>query len=207
LSDVGVALLALHFQNDVLHADGKIRVGIDDDTRRADLIDNARRLLADARKLGWLIVHVRVAFRPDYADLPRNMPIFARVAEIGAVQDGSWGAEFFDVLAPLFNGKEFVVTHKSISAFRGTHLDILLRQCRIGQVVAAGVATHSVVEGTVRDAAEHGYHVTVMADACTAASRTAHDAALASMALMADVTTFGSGAWRVLTHPTQEGLA
>lgn len=95
MSDVGGALLALHFQNDVLHADGKIRVGIDDDSRRADLIDNARRLLADARKLGWLIVHVRVAFRPDYADLPRNMPIFARVAEIGAVQDGSLGGGVF----------------------------------------------------------------------------------------------------------------
>jgi len=206
LNESSVALLALHFQNDVLHVDGKIRVGIDDEAHRAKLIDHARRLLADARNLGWLIVHVRVAFRPDYADLPRNMPIFGRVADIGAVQDGSWGADFFDTLAPLSSDREFVVTHKSISAFRGTHLDSLLRQHRIARVVAAGVATHSVVESTVRDAAEHGYDVSVVADACTAASRTAHDAALASMALMADVTTFGSDAWRVLTqpiHPTQ----
>ncbi|WP_234942738.1 isochorismatase family protein [Cupriavidus necator] len=185
-------MLALHYQNDVLHADGRIRVGIDDDASRAALVDSAARLLAAARRSQWPIMHVRIAFRPDYGDLPRNIPIFRRTEAIGAVKDGEWGAEFYAPLSPLLpldSPREFVLKHTSISAFRGTQLDQLLRQHGVGRVVVAGVATHSVVEGTVREAAELGYEVVVVADACAAAQRATHEASLASMALMAEVTT------------------
>jgi len=192
LKKTATALLALHYQNDVLHADGRIRVGIDDDANRTALVDSAARLLAAARRSQWPIIHVRIAFRPDYGDLLRNIPIFRRTEAIGAVKDGEWGAEFYPPLSPLDSPREFVLKHTSISAFRGTPLDQLLRQHGVGRVVVAGVATHSVVEGTVREAAELGYEVLVVADACAAAQRATHEAALASMALMAEVTTLGA---------------
>lgn len=182
-------LLALHYQNDVIHPDGLIRVGIDNDQRRTAVIDAATRLLAFARAQAWRIVHVRVAFRADYADLPRNMPIMASVEKLGAVRDGSWGAEFHEALAPLQNADEFVLKHTSISAFRGTPLAGLLQQFKAQHVHVAGVATHSVVESTVRDAADSGLEVTVVADACTAAQPATHEAAIRSMALMARITT------------------
>lgn len=189
MTQVPTALLALHYQNEVLHPDGLIRVGIADDEVRTALIERASALLAEARRRDWLIVHVRIAFRPDYADMPRNMPILYRAEALGAVKDGEWGAEFYPSLAPLNSRREFALKHTSISAFRGTALDQLLRSHGIVRVMAAGVATHSVVEGTVREAAESGYEVTVVADACAAAARATHEAALASMALMAQVTT------------------
>lgn len=183
-------VLALHYQNDVLHPDGRIRVGLSaDDPARTTVMDAAGRLLAGARAQGWPIIHVRVAYRPDYADLVQNAPILRAVAASGAVREGTWGAQFHDALCPLDNATEFVVTHNRINAFYGTPLDTLLRQLDARQLLVAGVATHSVVESTVRHAVDCGFEVTVLADACTAANPTTHLAALDSMRLIATIST------------------
>lgn len=186
-------VLALHYQNDVLHPDGRIRVGLAaDDPARQAVLDAAIRLQQGARARGWPIIHVRVAYRPDYADLVQNAPILRAVAASGAVQEGTWGAQFHDALQPLEGPDEFVVTHTRINAFYGTPLDTLLRQLETRQLLIAGVATHSVVESTVRHAVDCGFEVTVLADACAAASPATHLAALDSMRLIATVTDVAS---------------
>lgn len=182
------AVLALHYQNEVLHPDGKIRVGVNDEKVRESVIEGARRLLAFARKKQLPLLHVRIAFRPDYADCPRNTPIFQKTIELGAVKDGEWGAEFMKPLQPLENEHEFVVTHQRISSFAGTSLDNILRMLDVQHLIVGGVATHSVVEHTVRDATDRGYTVTIAADACAAGSSELHDAALRSLALVAKVS-------------------
>lgn len=185
-----LAVLALHYQNEVLHPDGRIRVGLAaNDPARDRVIEAARRLLAGARTLALPIVHVRIAFRPDYADCPRNTPIFRKTVELGAVKEGEWGSAFLDTLQPLTtSAREFVVTHTRISAFAGTSLEQTLRMLDVQRLIVAGVATHSVVENTVRDAADRGYEVTVASDACAAASASVHEGALNSMSLIATIT-------------------
>lgn len=181
-------VIALHYQNDVLHTDGKIRVGLSaDEPARTELLDAAGRLLAGARARNWPIMHVRVAFRPDYADLLQNAPILRNVAAIGAVQEGSWGAQFFTELAPLETPREFVVTHQRINGFYGSLLETLVRQFNPSRLLIAGVATHSVVESTVRHAVDCGFEVTVLADACASADSSVHAASLNSMALIASI--------------------
>jgi nicotinamidase-related amidase len=184
-------LLALHYQNDVLHPDGKIRVGLDAASpQRAQLIDAAAALLGGARAQRWPIVHVRIAFRPDGADIIRNCSLFRAVAASGAVREGDWGAEFFDALAPqAASPLERVVKHTRVNAFYGAPLDEALRSFDAARLVIAGVATHSVVESTVRHAADAGYDVWVAADACAAADPAVHAASLASMRLIATVAT------------------
>ena len=185
-----IALLALHWQNDVFHPNGKIRVGMaQDDPVRGQLIANCADLLQAARDRGWYVVQVRIAFRPDYADMPMNMPIFQRTAALGACRDGEWGAEFYEPLAPAESPREFTLTHNRISGFYGTGLEPLLRHLGVQRLLVSGVATHSVVESTVRDAADRGWNVTVVQDACTAADAQAHKAALNSMSLMAHLLT------------------
>lgn len=182
-------LIALHYQNDVLHPDGRIRVGLAaDDPARAALIKQAMVLQQGARERGWPIIHVRVAYRPDYADLVQNAPILRAVAASGAVQEGTWGAQFHDDLQPQPGPLEFVVTHTRINAFYGTPLETLLRQLEARQLLIAGVATHSVVESTVRDAVDRGFDVTVLSDACAAAQPAIHLASLDSMRLIATIS-------------------
>lgn len=181
------AVLALHYQNDVLHPEGRIRVGLDADGKaRRRLLEGASALLTGARAAGLPIVHVRIAFRPDYADLLANCDIFRNVAAIGAVAEGQWGSAFYEGLQPLSGSRrEFVVKHTRISAFYGTPLEETLRVLGARRLVVAGVATHSVVEGTVRHAADIGFDVMVAQDACASADPAVHEASLASMRLVA----------------------
>jgi len=185
----GTALVALHYQNEVLHPEGRIRVGLAADSPvRTSVIAAAEALLAGARARDWTIVHVRIAFRADYADLMANAPIFRNVRAAQAVIEGSWGAEFFPALMPdTTRASEFVVKHQRINAFYGSPLEELLRNAGARQLVVAGVATHSVVESTVRHAVDVGFEVTVAADACASAQPAEHEASLHSMELIARV--------------------
>ena len=92
-----------------------------------------------------------------------------------------------------------MVTHTRISAFAGTSLQNLLTMLRATRLLIGGVATHSVVEGTARDAADRGFEVWVAADACAAAGTSVHEAALQSMSLIASVTS-AQEAFQALEH-------
>lgn len=181
-------LLALHYQNEVLHAAGRIKVGVGGhDGGREALKANAARLLAAARGAGVPVVSVRIAFRPDHADVVQNAPIFRNVAKSGAMAEGSWGAEFHEGLGPLPG--EFVVKHSRVSAFHGSQLEEVLRVLGAKHLIVAGIATTSVVITTVAAAADMGYAVKVAADACSAADPALHRAALELMRLVAEVAT------------------
>lgn len=180
-------LLALHYQNDVMHPAGRIRLGTDDETRRARLIDAAHALLSRARAAALPIIHVRIAFPPGYRGVQTNAPIFVDVVASGAMQEGSWGAEFFEGLEPRTG--EPVVTHCRVNAFFDSPLAQTLRELDAVRLVMAGVATNSVVEHSARHAADLGFEVVVAADACSAADPAVHDAALFNLSLVGKVST------------------
>ncbi|WP_459655711.1 cysteine hydrolase family protein, partial [Achromobacter xylosoxidans] len=69
------------------------------------------------------------------------------------------------------------------------------------RLVVAGVATHSVVEGTVRHAADIGFNVMVAEDACASADPAVHDASLASMRLIAQTGSVAQAVrWAATAH-------
>lgn len=176
------AVVAVHYQNDVLHPDGKVRAGLDrDDGNRATLVRNARRLLAGARTHGVPVVSARIAFRSGYRGHMANSPMLAAVVARGALVEGTWGAEFHAQLKPRRG--ELVVTHSRINAFYGSDLELVLTSLGARRLVVAGVATHSAVEHTARHAADLGYEVFVAADACSAADPELHAASLRTLAL------------------------
>jgi len=110
------ALIALHYQNDICHPDGKIPFAIDrTGPMSGRFLEASRKALERARQLGFVIVHVHIAFSPDYADLPKHGRLFRKVAELGAVKLGSWGAEAYEGFKPL-PGETFLI-HKANSAF------------------------------------------------------------------------------------------
>jgi nicotinamidase-related amidase len=179
-------VLALHYQNDVVHADGKIRLGLaENDTQREAVLAAAGRLFAGARAARVPIVHVGIILRADHADVIRNGSIWNNVFYIGAVAEGSWGAAFHDRLRPLPD--EFVVRHSRVNAFFGSSLEAMLRLLDAKTLIIAGVATNSVVEHTARHAADMGYFVIVAADACASSRAHLHQAALENVSLIGTV--------------------
>jgi nicotinamidase-related amidase len=177
-----VVLLAVHYQNDVVHPKGKVRAGLgDDDARRGELVRHARRLLKGARSQGVSVVSARIAFRPGHRGVAQNSPMFRNAVKARALVEGSWGAEFYEQLKPRRG--ELVVTHSRVNAFFGSELELVLTSLGARRLVVAGVATHSAVEHTARHAADMGYEVTVAADACASADQELHAASLRTLAL------------------------
>ena len=74
------------------------------------------------------------------------------------------GAEIRAAVLPVEG--EAVVEKNFPNSFRGTNLQELLDQNGIKNLVVAGMATHMCVDATVRQAADLGYKVALLADAC-----------------------------------------
>lgn len=181
-------LLAVHYQNEVVHPQGKIRIGVAAESpERAALVAAAKRLLDGARAHRVPVVSVRIAFRPDHAEVAQNAEIWRRVVASGALVDGSWGAEFYDGLGPLPG--ESVVTHHRNDAFFASPLAEIVARSGAAHLVIAGVSTTYVVESTVRAASDRGYRVTVAADACSSGIPAMHRASLDAMALLAEIAS------------------
>lgn len=180
------ALLALHYQNEVLHPEGRIKVGMAEKSDNRERVkERAATLLAFARRTGIPVISVRIAFAPGHADVIQNCTIFRNVVKNGAMIDGSWGAEFHEGLGPLPG--EAVVKHTRVNAFYGSDLDDILRGMGTDHLIIAGIATNSVVSTTVAHAADAGYVVTVAEDACSSGNPDLHKACMENMMLVADV--------------------
>jgi nicotinamidase-related amidase len=180
------ALVALHFQNDICHPEGRIPFSLNRATREAQaFLEASRGMLALGRAHGWVVAHIHIGFAEDYADLPRNCRLFNAVEKLGAVKRGSWGAAPFAGFEP--HADEIAVTRNCNSGFRRTNLDQLLRARGVDRIHVMGLATQFSVEHTVRDAADLGYFVTLIADCCASADMAAHRAALHTLAMLADV--------------------
>jgi nicotinamidase-related amidase len=77
---------------------------------------------------------------------------------------GTRGAEIHSSVLPLEG--ETVVEKNFPNSFRNTQLKDTLDNHRIKNLVVAGMMTHMCVDASVRQAADLGYKVTLLADAC-----------------------------------------
>jgi biuret amidohydrolase len=180
------ALLALHFQNDICHRDGLIPFSLDRSTgAAANFLAASKHALDEARRAGWTIAHIHIAFAPDYSDLLRNCRLFLKTETLGALKRGSWGAAAYAGFEPAAD--EIVVTTNCNSGFRRTELEKVLNGRGVGRVNVMGLATQFSVEHTVRDAADIGYRVRLLADCCASGDMDAHGATLRTMPMLADV--------------------
>lgn len=181
-------LIALHYQNENCHPDGKIKVGISDGAEwREETLKTARYFLNGTRRVGVPIIHVRLAVRPDHADVIKNNFIFRQWVELGAWAEGSWGVQFLNGFEPL--DTELVVTHTRNNGFYGCNLEEAVNLYRPKRLICAGVSTAYVVESTVRHASDMGFDTWVVSDACSTGTMAQHEAALRAMELVATVST------------------
>jgi biuret amidohydrolase len=180
------ALITLHYQNDICHKEGRIPFSLDRDSADAQAFLRASaQALAAARQSGWTIAHMHIVFAVDYSDMPRNCRLFQKTEQLGALKRGSWGAAPYEGFAPAAG--DIVVDGTGNSAFRRTDLETLLRERGVERVNVMGLATQFSVEHTVRDAADIGYHVRLLADCCVSGDMEAHRASLHTLAMLADI--------------------
>jgi ureidoacrylate peracid hydrolase len=92
------------------------------------------------------------------------------------VPKGSWDGKVIDELAP--GEDEIVLPKTSSSVFVSTHIDYILRNLGVKQLVISGLVTDQCIESAVRDACDLGYLVTLVPDACATYSQERHDNSL-----------------------------
>ncbi|HAT87744.1 isochorismatase family cysteine hydrolase [Cohaesibacter gelatinilyticus] len=95
------------------------------------------------------------------------------------VPKGSWDGKVIDELVPI--GDEIVFPKSSSSVFVSTHIDYVLRNMGVKQLVISGIITDQCVESAIRDACDLGYLVTQVTDACMTYSQSRHDNSLATI--------------------------
>ncbi len=126
------------------------------------LVPNILRLRQYFRDQGRPVVHVTLgAALPDASDAPPHM---RKLLSSCNNYVGSREHEIIDELKPLPG--EHVVRKTSVGAFASTAIDSLLRALGAQQLYMVGVSTNMCVETTAREAADRGFQVTLVEDAC-----------------------------------------
>jgi nicotinamidase-related amidase len=133
----------------------------------AEVVQSCGLLVEAARRLGVLVVKVRVAFAPDRAnalrlDTDEGFP---------ASPPPGWD-ELVEEMRPAEG--EVVITKRQWGAFYGTNLDLELRRRGRSTLVLGGIATNFGVESTARDAWERNYQLILVEDAMAALDAEAH---------------------------------
>lgn len=77
---------------------------------------------------------------------------------------------------------ELVINKRTASAFSSTGIDHLLRSLGVTDLVCCGLTTEACVESTARSAADRGYNVVMVEDACQTWERQAHEWSLRNFA-------------------------
>lgn len=137
------ALLAIDIQNDYFPG-GKMEL-----ERPLQASHNAASMLAWFREVRMPLFHIQhISERPGATFF---LP-------------GERGVDIHPSMAPR-EGETVVVKHYP-NSFRDTRLAELLRGLQVKRVVVCGMMTHMCVDATARAAADFGFQVIVLSDAC-----------------------------------------
>jgi len=139
------------------------------------VVPNMQRLQAACRKAGVEVMYTTIeSLTLDGRDRSLDYKITGF-----NVPKGSWDGRVIDELAP--GEDEIVLPKSSSSVFVSTHIDYILRNLGVKQLVISGLVTDQCVEGAIRDACDLGYLVTEVTDACLTYSQARHDNSLSAI--------------------------
>jgi nicotinamidase-related amidase len=137
------------------------------DRIESTVVPNIQRLLAACRREGVHVFYTRNATL--FGDGVDASPAWARPGKELGVNWCVAGSKESEILCEVEpQAGEVVLSKTSSGAFATTALDAMLRHMGVTTLVCCGVATNYCVESTVRAAADHGYEVVMVSDACAA---------------------------------------
>jgi len=180
--------LVLDMQNDLVAEDGPSGKGpLGQQVRERGILERTAAAIAKARAAKVPIGYVRVGFSPDYRECPTTSIIFSGARQHGLFKLGTRGTEVHTKIAP--QPGDFDVVKNRVSPFYGTNLEPILRANGIERIFCSGVSTIAVVQGTVRDAHDRDYAVTVLEDCCASPTADDHEAAIRVLQRFTQFTT------------------
>lgn len=183
LPPIGTALLLVDLQQGTCgDAQPRPQPAFDQRFRRSTL-PAATRALQLARAAGLEVIHTVIA---NLTADGRDRSLDYKRCGMGFAP-GSRAAEVIEELAP--RGDELVLAKSSSSPFSSTTLDYVLRNIGIQTLVVIGLLTDQCIDHTVKDAADRGYQVVCLIDACQAQTAERHHQALACFQGYADQIT------------------
>lgn len=156
--------------------------------RMAIIIPNIQRLLRAFRQMNRPVIYLTVGHalpdRSDALELLRQIDddLKARGAHGPLVRFGSRENTIMEAIAP--QPGELVINKTSMSAFNSTAIDQTLHNLGITTLIVVGVSTECCVAATAHDAADRGYHVVLVEDACRAVTPYLHESTLVIFAAM-----------------------
>jgi ureidoacrylate peracid hydrolase len=189
-------VLVIDMQNDFGEKGGMFDLAGVDISIIRNVVGPTARVLTAARKAGFTIIYLKMAFRPDLTDagVP-DMQFWVKhgpfaVGTVVRAPDGTksrifirdtWSTEILDELTPQEGD---VVLYKTrFSGFYDTELDTILRERGIKYLIITGCTTSVCVDSTIRDASFRDYSCVLLED-CTAEpighdlQRSSHEASL-----------------------------
>ncbi len=165
------ALLFIDVQNFACHADGAEWRDMPPDELAAkkepflkklhdEVLPRMQQLQSAARAAGIEVMYTTIE---SLTQNGRDRSLDYKITGFN-VPKGSWDARVLDEIAP--QGDEIVLPKTSSSVFVSTHIDYVLRNLGVQQLIVSGCLTDQCVESAIRDACDLGYLVTQVTDAC-----------------------------------------
>ena len=180
------ALLFIDVQNFAAHRDGAEFAGLSAvafeekygwffDQLETRVVPNMQALQAACRSAGVEVLYTTIeSLTRDGRDRSLDYKITGF-----NVPKGSWDGRIIDALAP--GDDEIWLPKSSSSVFVSTHIDYILRNLGVRQLVISGLVTDQCVESAIRDACDLGYLVTQVTDACLTYTQARHDNSLSAI--------------------------
>ncbi|MCQ1574634.1 cysteine hydrolase [Neorhizobium galegae] len=155
--------------NDFISEGGKLYGYCAETIKALDTVEHMKQVLAACRKAGiqvFIAPHHRWR-EGDFLRWKHVPPSQAAAARIKSFAEGTWGGEFHPDFQPQ-EGEVVASHHYLSSGFANTDLDLMLHKHGVEKVIVIGLRANTCIESTVRNAAELGYHVTLVKDAVAA---------------------------------------
>ena len=177
------AVLALHWQCNVIKPDGFFGAMLAEPVARSGVIERATHFHGAAQVVGLPVLFTRFTVPGDGGQLVTNTAFMTAVAASrdAFAPDGP-GARIIPEMAAQAS-PDRVFDNQKLSGLAGSTVPRWLAEHGIDTVLITGVATNLTVEQTARHATDLGLTAYVIGDCVAAADPAAHAASLANLEL------------------------
>ena len=177
------AILALHWQVNVIKPEGFFGGMLAEPVARSGVIGRAAEFHAAARDAGAQLVFTRFTVPEKGSSLIRNTAFMRSVGDAQeSFRPDAPGAQIIPEMAELAQDAH-VSDNQKLSGLAGNDVVRWLLDRSLSTVFITGVATNLTVEQTARHGTDLGLTVYVVSDCVTAADQPIHEASLANLEL------------------------